>query len=209
MMVKTVVVTIMVALLAVVTVGAHESIHDSSHHQAEMGKAKLANVKLFDLEVTDQEGKRAKFKSDVIGDHVVVMDFIYTTCTTVCPVLTAIMGQVQQQLGERFGKDVIMVSVTVDPVTDNPQRLKAYARRHKSLWSFWTGQKFAVDKILGGLGVYTPNFTDHPSLILVGDGKTGTWTRYFGFASPDQILARVDELLVARQSAALRTGGGK
>lgn len=197
------------ALLLAGAARAYDSARDASHHQAEMGKAKLANVKLLDLELIDHEGRRARFKSDVIGDRVIVLDNIYTTCTTICPVLTAIMGSVHQKLGERAGKEVSLVSLSVDPVTDTPQRLKAYARRHKVAWNLWTGQKAAMDQILKGLGIYTPDFTDHPSSILVGDGKTGTWTRYFGFASPDQIVEKVNEFLSARQGAVSKAGGGR
>lgn len=191
---------------------AHDNKGGHDRHKAEMATSRpqpgeLAKVKLVDLEVTNQAGRSAKFKSEVIGDRIVVMDFIYTTCTTICPVLTAIMGQVQQRLGERLGKDVFINSVTVDPVNDTPQRLKAYAQRHKSRWDFWTGQKPTVDKILGGLGAYTPDFTDHPSLVLVGDAKSGEWTRFFGFASPEQIVARVEQLLAARHNAMSRAGG--
>jgi len=97
----------------------------------------------------------------------------------------------------------------VDPVNDTPQRLQAYARRHRSKWDFWTGQKPTVDKILEGLGAYTPDFTDHPSLVLVGDAKSGNWTRFFGFVSPEQIVARVDQLLAARQNALSKVGGSR
>lgn len=161
-----------------------------------------ADVKLLDLELVSDEGRAAKFESEVIGERIVVMDFIYTSCTTVCPVLTAMMGSVQRKLGKRAGKDVYLVSLSVDPVTDTPRRLKAYKRRHKARpgWTFYTGQKTAVDKILDGLGVYTPDFIDHPAVLLVGDGRTGEWTRFFGFVNPDQILATVNQLLAARRA---------
>ena len=144
------------------------------------------------------------FVSDVIGDRIVVMDFVYTTCTTVCPVLSAVFGQVQDKLGERLGQDVFLVSVTVDAVRDTPPRLKAYAAKHNARdgWIWLTGDEPVVDDVLEGLGAYSPNFEDHPAMVLVGDGSTGEWSRFFGFPSADRIMARVDELLAARQSNA-------
>jgi protein SCO1/2 len=179
---------------------AHET-HGSHAATTQAVKAASANVKLLDLELTNQEGKKAKFRSDVIGDRIVVLDNIYTSCTTICPILTTIMVNVQSRIGERAGKEVSLVSLSVDPVTDTPARLRTYARRHKASWNLWTGPKPAMDQVLKGLGIYTPDYIDHPSSILVGDGRTGEWTRFYGFASPEQILKRVDELLSARQSA--------
>ena len=85
-----------------------------AHHKAMMKKpaepAKSADVELLDRTLVDQDGREVKFVSDVIGDKIVVMDFVYTTCTTVCPVLTALFGQVQGQLGERLGEEVVRSS---------------------------------------------------------------------------------------------------
>jgi len=140
----------------------------------------------------------------VIGDRIVVMDFVYTSCTTVCPVISAVFGQVQDKLGEQLGDEVVLVSVSVDPVRDTPQRLKAYAATHnaKPGWIWLTGGKRTMDEVLDGLGAYSPNFEDHPSMVLVGDGRSGEWSRFFGFPSPDRIMDQVNALQAARQTAA-------
>jgi protein SCO1/2 len=179
-----------------------------AHHKAMMSKPaeppKSTDVRIEDRELVDQEGRKVKFASDVIGERIVVMDFVYTTCTTVCPVLTALFKQLQDRLGERLGKEVFLVSVTVDPTRDTPQRLKAYAAKHGAGegWTWLTGASTNVNAVLDGLDAYTPNFEDHPSMVLVGDARSGEWTRFFGFPSPDRILARVDELTQARHASA-------
>jgi protein SCO1/2 len=141
---------------------------------------------------------------DVIGDRIVVMDFVYTTCTTVCPVLSALFSQVQNRLGDDLGEDVVLVSLTVDPVRDTPQRLKAYAAKHRAgpEWRWLTGPKTTVEDVLIGVGAYSVNFEDHPSMVLVGDVHTGQWHRLFGFPSPDRILELVDDLRSGRMAAA-------
>jgi protein SCO1/2 len=179
-----------------------------AHHKAMMNKpaerAKTTEVDLLDLVLMDQNGDEMKFVSDVIGDRIVVMDFIYTSCTTVCPVISAVFGQVQDKLGDQLGDEVVLVSVSVDPVRDTPQRLKAYAANHKAQpgWIWLTGDKRTLEKVLDGLGAYTPNFENHPAMVLVGDGQTGKWSRFFGFPNPDRLMNQVSVLQVARTVAA-------
>ena len=68
-------------------------------------------------------------------------------------------------------------------------------------WSWLTGAKPQVDEALKVFGAYTPNYLDHPPLVLVGDPKAGKWLRFYGFPSPDQIVAAVDDLSAARARA--------
>ncbi len=112
----------------------------------------------------------------------------------------------QPKLGDHLGKDVLMVSVTLDPARDTPAKLKAYAKRWKAGpgWVWLTGSKDVVEKVLRGMGAYTPNFTDHPPMVLVGDARTGSWTRYNGFPDTTLILARVDEIGASRGAGATR-----
>lgn len=176
--------------------------HRAMMRESTVKKAEAADVDLRDRMLLTQDGQEVRFVSDVIGDKIVVMDFVYTTCTTVCPVLSALFNQVQGKLGDRLDDEVVMVSVTVDPVRDTPQRLKAYAQKHQSGdgWVWLTGPKTTVDDVLTGVGAYSVNFEDHPSMVLVGDGRTGEWKRLFGFPSPDRIMELVDELESSREA---------
>jgi protein SCO1/2 len=158
--------------------------------------AKSADVDLRDRLVVDQDGRELQFVSDVIGDNIVVMDFVYTTCTTICPVLSALFNQVQTKLGDDVGDEIWLVSMSVDPVRDTPQRLKAYSSKHRAGdgWLWLTGSKGDVDDVLTGLGAYTTNFEEHPSMVLIGDGRTGQWKRLFGFPNPDRIVQIVNDM---------------
>ena len=159
------------------------------------------DIQLYDLELLTQDGKRVKFKSDVIGDKLVAMTFIYTTCTTICPVYNAIFTQLQDLLGERQGRDTILVSITVDPSRDIPRRMKREAKKFKAKpgWFYLTGKKQNVHEVLRGLDAYFVDFEEHPPMALIGDGKTGTWRRFTGFPMPKQLLAMIDELKAARE----------
>jgi protein SCO1/2 len=164
--------------------------------------AEFSDIDLRNALLQNQDGQDVRFVSDVIGDNIVVMDFVYTTCTTVCPVLTALFTQVQTKLGDDLGNEVVMVSMTVDAARDTPARLKAYATKHRVQqgWTWLTGPKTTMDDVLTGLGAFSVSFEDHPAMVIVGDGRTGEWKRMFGFPNPDRIMKVVDEFRAKRQA---------
>jgi protein SCO1/2 len=162
------------------------------------------DVRLHDLELVTQDGERVKFKSDVIGDKLVAINFIYTSCTTICPIYNAIFTQLQELLGERQGKEVILISLSIDPARDVPRRMKKEAQKFKAKpgWTYLTGKKGNVDQVLKGLDAFYPDYTQHPPMAIVGDGKTGTWKRYFGFPHPEHLMTMIDELKAERLAKA-------
>lgn len=176
------------------------------HHQQQSTQAvtpQNVRVKLADVSLLDQQGRSVLFRSDVVGERLVIIDFVYTSCTTVCPVVSATLAQVQGQLGERVGRDVALLSVTVDPVRDTPARLKEYASRIGAGpgWTWLTGPKPQIDEVLKSFGAYTPSFVDHPALVMVGDAKSGRWLRFYGFPSAEQLVTALAELGAARAKA--------
>jgi protein SCO1/2 len=191
---------------AIPSIGAADEDPHAKHRammkQKSEPAAESAEIDLRDRLVVDQDGRELMFVSDVIGDNIVVMDFVYTTCTTICPVLSALFTQVQGKLGDAVGDEVTLVSMSVDPVRDTPQRLKAYSAKHRAGdgWLWLTGPKADVDDVLIGLGAYTSNFEDHPSMVLIGDGRTGVWKRLFGFPNPDRIVQIVNDLRDQRRA---------
>ena len=176
--------------------------HRAMMHQKSEPAVESADIDLRDRLLVDHNGQDVKFVTDVIGDNIVVMDFVYTTCTTICPVLSALFTQVQTKLGDHVGDDVRLVSMSVDPVRDTPQRLKAYSAKHRAGdgWLWLTGPKSDVEDVLTGLGAYTSNFEDHPSMVLIGDGRSGEWQRLFGFPNPDRIVQIVNDMRERREA---------
>lgn len=174
--------------------------HNKMAHQSKKSVSNQDNIILPDTELITQYGVHRRLNSEIIDGRIVVIDFVYTTCTTVCPVLSATLRQVQKKFEGRIDNEVLLVSISVDPIRDTPARLKAYADKLQigEGWVWLTGDKQAVDGVLKKLGAYTPNFTDHPSMVLVGDASSGNWSRYLGFPSAEQIISRVEELTVER-----------
>ena len=191
--------SLLTAALALPSLGLGDEDPHAKHRammkQKSEPAAESVRIDLRDRLLVDQDGEELMFVSDVIGDNIVVMDFVYTTCTTICPVLSALFTQVQGKLGEAVGDEVTLVSMSVDPVRDTPQRLKAYSAKHRAGegWLWLTGPKSDVEDVLNGLGAYTPSFEDHPSMVLIGDGRTGEWKRLFGFPNPDRIVQIVND----------------
>lgn len=183
--------------------GHGDQVDHSMHMMPAAEKPSSVKVKLLDNRLVDQDGRLRTLKSDVIGEKLVVMDFAYTTCTTVCPVLTTLMAKLQGELLESGPAGVQLVTITVDPARDTPARMRAYAKQYgaKPGWVWLTGKTGDVNEVLKGVGAYAPRFEDHPPLVLVGDPVTGNWTRFVGFTDPKELLEKVRQLQAARVAA--------
>jgi len=180
------------------TEGSHDMKNSHSANQPVSARVAILNKTLL-----DQEGKSVQFKTDIIDNNIVVMNFVYTTCTTQCPLNSQILSHVQKNLSSQEQEQVRLVSLSIDPGTDTPKRLKDYAEKIGAgpRWAWLTGHSPEVNELLDALGVYTPDFKNHPSVILVGDSKTGNWTRFYGIPDPDQLIEKVRELAALRSSA--------
>ena len=143
-------------------------------------------TKIPDTVVYDQNGNKLRFYSDLVKGKTVAINFIFTTCTTICPPLTATFRKVQYDLGERVGKDIHLISISVDPTTDVPERLKAFSAKFKAGpgWTFVTGNKQEIDGLLLALGASVADKNDHTPMILVGNESAANWTRTYGLATP-------------------------
>ena len=145
-----------------------------------------------DVELLDQNGRKIHFYSDLVKGQIVVINFIFTTCTTICPPLGATFARVQQELGN---KDVRFISISVDPATDTPERLKAWGEKfHAGAgWTFVTGNKPQVDELLRALGASSARREDHSPTILIGNDVKGAWTRTYGLAKTSDIVRLIEE----------------
>ena len=158
--------------------------------------ASAAQKYFSDVKLVDQDGRTQRFYTDMLKGKTVVVNAFFTTCTSVCPPMNRNLEMVQQALGERLGRDVFIVSISVDPVTDTPPRLKAYAQKFhaKPGWTFLTGEKQNVDWALYKLGQYVQNRDDHATVIIIGNETTGLWKKAFGLAKAEDLVRIVNEV---------------
>jgi protein SCO1/2 len=194
----------LLALTALLPVLARAHDDHKKHVAPKEEAPKSVKVSLADTPLVDQDGRKVRLKTDVMAGKVVVVDFIYTTCTTICPIFTATMASAQEKLAGVADRDLHLISMTVDPLRDTPRRLKEYAGKHHARfdnWSFLTGAKTDVDAVNKAFGTYTPNIDDHPPMVMVGDTASGQWTRFFGFPAAGDLEARVRQLLAARKGS--------
>ena len=169
---------------------------------APVGSVPAANpaMKIPDVELLDQNGRKIRFYRDLVRDKVVAINFIFTNCTTICPPLGATFARVQKDLGERAGRDVHIISISVDPVTDTPERLKAWGAKFKAGpgWTFVTGDKPQVDELLRALAASTGRREDHTPTVIVGSDARGQWTRAYGLAAPSTIIQLINDAAEGR-----------
>lgn len=151
------------------------------------------SAKIPHARVLDQNGKQLNFYDDLIKGKSVAINFVFTTCTAICPSLTATFRRVQQEAKTR-GVDVQLISISVDPTVDTPERLNDFAKKFKAEpgWSFITGDKAEIDSVLQALGVAVSNKNDHTPMVLIGNDVADHWTRTYGLSSPATIVNLIE-----------------
>jgi protein SCO1/2 len=157
-----------------------------------------------DVNLVDQNGRQVKLYRDLIKGKTVVIQAFFTTCKNSCPMLTRSFAALQDLIGDRLGRDVFLLSFTVDPETDTPEQLKAYAAKMKAKpgWLFLTGKKDNVDWALFKVGEYVEKKDDHLNLLMIGNEATGHWEKVMGMESAERIMQSVQR---AMQSAGTGT----
>jgi protein SCO1/2 len=167
---------------------------DSSTSNREVSAAEkyFSNVELI-----NQDGQTVRFYTDVLKNKVVVINAFFTTCTGICPPMNRNFEKIQEALGDRLGKEVFLVSISVDPETDTPARLKEYGRRFHARpgWVFLTGKKENVDWALYKLGQYVEKKDDHTSIFIIGNEPKGLWKKAFGLAKPEELIKIVEDVI--------------
>jgi protein SCO1 len=160
-----------------------------------LGPARKLNIP--DVEVLDQDGNALHFYRDLIKGKTVAINFIFTNCTTICPPLAATFARVQREMGDKVGKDVHFISISVDPLTDTPERLKAWGAKFKAGagWTFVTGNKQEMDKLLNALGASVSRREDHTPSVIVGNDPKDVWTRTYGLARTSQMVGLIQNVI--------------
>ena len=145
-----------------------------------------------DVELLDQDGRKVRFYSDLVKGKVVAINFIFTTCTTICPPLGATFARVQKELG---GRDVSLISISVDPLTDTPERMKAWGEKFHAGpgWTFVTGDKQHIEELLRALGAASARPEDHTPTVLIGNDAKGQWSRAYGLAKPSTLVKLIND----------------
>jgi protein SCO1/2 len=149
--------------------------------------------------LTNQDNKKLRFYDDLLKGKIVVIQFMFSNCERLCPMVTPNLVKVQKELEKQWPKKVHIVSITVDPDHDTPQVLKAYAEKFhvQPGWQFLTGRRADIDHIRRELGLYYPEDTqfEHMNMITIGREPTGQWITMRALNRPDVIAYTVRRLI--------------
>ena len=150
-----------------------------------------------DTVLINQNGERMRFYTDLMKDKTVIIDTFFATCQASCLPMNRNLAQIQEGLGDRLGKDVNILSISVDPGVDTPALLKAYAKKlnAKPGWYFLTGDKESIEFILKKLGQFVDDKNDHLNIFLIGNNRTGLWKKAFGLAKSEELMKVVESVV--------------
>jgi len=128
---------------------------------------------------------------------VVVINAFFTTCHDSCPVMAERFAKIQSWLGDRLGKKVHLISMSVDPESDTPARLKEFAAKFNARpgWYLLSGKKENVDFVLHKLGQSVSDKNDHLNIFLIGNEPTGLWKKARGTAAADELIRILESVL--------------
>jgi protein SCO1/2 len=190
-------------ILIVLLVGGWQA--SALGHKAEEGErlSKIGPAPVFSL--TTQDGHQLALKE--LRGKVVVVTFIYTSCADACPLLTAKMAALQDDLGSDFGPNIFFVSITVDPERDTPEVLTRYTQTHGanlSGWAFLTGTSDEIRAVARQYGIYhkkqTGGDVDHTFLTSLVDQRGILRVQYMGIRFDSDELRRDLQSLLAEEA---------
>jgi protein SCO1/2 len=160
----------------------------------------IVTVTLPAVQVRQQSGKSIRFDTAVEDARPVLLNFVYTSCITICQPMAQIVAAAQERLGARAGQ-LQMLSVSIDPGRDTPARLKDYAERFHAgkQWTFYAGSQPAIDAIQRAFNVYRPDKMSHTPVTFIRPRGSRRWVRLDGFASADRLIREaLDPVAAAR-----------
>ena len=180
--------SILPLLPAATGLAADEHAHHHDMMAAPSVQISKHSYQLPDAPLTDETGGRTSLKELLATERPVVMNFIYTSCTTICPVMTATLVQMQRQMAGSKQMP-LFVSISVDPDFDSPAILKSYAARSGADWTFLTGSRNDVLTVLGGFDAWRGSKANHAAITLMRGAHSKEWTRIEGLASAQQLVS--------------------
>jgi protein SCO1 len=150
---------------------------------------------LPNVELITQDGKRVHFYDDLAKDRRVVIQFMFTRCKDICPVITHHLAEVQALLDGRVGRDIFFYSITLSPEEDTPKDLRAFAKMHGAGpgWTFLTGKPEDILLLRRSLGFYyddpkeDADRNNHSGMLVVGTEPLMRWAMCEGGAKPEWI----------------------
>lgn len=145
--------------------------------------------------ITTMQGQARSLETELANVVPLVLNFVFTTCSSSCSVQTAVLAQVQRTLAAR-GRKLQLASITIDPDNDTPEQLRRFARQFNVAdgWQFYTGRFDDLLRVQKHFGVYRGSKASHPPVLLLRRDARAPWLRVEGFPEPAELVALIDAL---------------
>lgn len=174
-----------------------EDLHAHHHHMAE-SKAivrTLASYKVPAVKLVNSEGKESLFSEVISAKKPVMLNFIFTTCTAICPIMSSSFAQVSTQLGNKH-KELQLISISVDPEQDTPAKLKEYAKRFAGgpQWQLFTGTLDNSIVVQKAFDSYRGDKMNHLPLTFIRGANSNRWVRLEGLSSAAELIQELNKL---------------
>jgi protein SCO1 len=153
-----------------------------------------------DTRLLDQDRRSHALYTDLLAPRTVLINAAFVGCSSACPLLTQQLARTRDALGDRFGRDIWFLSITVDPLNDGPDELKRFAQRQGADgpgWRFLTGAPKEVQLVLERLGLWTDKPDDHQTGLIAGNARSGRWGKLRPDASPQALVQQLGRFLDA------------
>lgn len=159
-------------------------------------KRSIETYAIPDLTLINQYGNKMRLEALINAGKPVLLDFIYGTCTTICPVLSAGFSNFQNKLG-KDAAEVQLISISIDPEHDTPFVMKDYLSRFRAKpgWDFLTGSREDIDRVMKAFNAYVPNKMSHYPLTLLKAPESSQWVRIYGMVSMAELMDEYRRLM--------------
>ncbi len=182
--------TAVMLALAPLRAKAHGALeHKAALKSGSAYKRSITTYAVPDVVLTDADERPVRLLDLLASKDPVMVNFTFTTCSTICPVMTKVFSEVPARLGSD-ARQLRMISISIDPENDTPLQLKAYAKslRAGERWTFLTGRSEDIRSVLLAFGTYRGNKMNHEPVTLMRPAHGKSWVRIEGFASPDELI---------------------
>lgn len=151
-----------------------------------------------DVRLVREDGKVVSLPDEMNDGRPVLLNFIFTTCTSICPMMSSVFAQFERRLGAEADR-VHLMSISLDPEQDTPERLLAYARKFHAghEWQHYTGTLEASVAAQRAFDAYRGSKMGHAVLTLMRAAPGKPWLRIEGFVTPDELVRDYRDLVVA------------
>ncbi len=171
------------------------------HHHGDTGAISRSTFAYRTPAVTlvRDDGKSVSLAGELDDGRPVLLNFIFTTCSSICPLASQTFAEFQRKLGQESGT-VHLMSISIDPEQDTPARLVAYARKYHAgpEWQHYTGTLEASVATQRAFDTYRGDKMSHTPVTLLRAAPGKPWLRIEGFVTPDELLHDYRALLAFR-----------